>query len=144
MTYTSYPLPTIDTVNSHVGFYIVAAIGAVFVIFQIVSWVTADYAKKEEFESFTYASWTYISVCIAAALISWNTGEITVYKNTPIAAKRLDIHGESHNASRRQGKRTEYYVEHNLYVTYAVPEGIVTFKISQGQPWPNEAILYRN
>ena len=133
MTYTFYPLATVDTLNSHTGFYFIAAACAVIAVMALVGWLSHEEG----------AGWAIMGilvfVCIAAA-ISRKTGGITVYKNEQVTGTLVGFQAEGFR--QREGKSTAEY--HYTYVIYEVPEGQVMLRACGGCVYPQRAILYKN
>lgn len=134
--YTIYQLATVNTIDTHVGFY--------FILFGIValSWMMCGGIDYLPFERILLI--LLVSIGGPAAYISWHTGEIITYANTPVICKMVEFWGEGHTEQRTSGKTTNTVQVHNQYVSYKTPDGIVSFPIISGQPWPETVILYKN
>lgn len=139
--FTTYPLATVDTLNSHVGFYIVVIV----VIF--ISLITcANLDDRDNWED--YKSWiivAMISIAISAG-ISWNTGEIKTYANIPVTATFVGYQPETYTTQERQGKHTNTVIHHRIYVVYRIDgtEELTIFETVSGAPTVKHAQLYKN
>lgn len=135
--YTTAPLLPIDTINDHTGFFVV---GAFCIFLFLINLSFDDYGDGGKF--FRGIVITFIAGL--AAIISYNTGEYKEYTNTPVDAELVSFWGEGREESYRSGKQTNYRMVHEQFVTYKVPEGLVSFKVQLGQAWPEKAVLYKN
>jgi hypothetical protein len=139
-SYTFTPIPPVDTINSHAGFYILA----VFIGFIILVWwaFTVEAAGRRINHSFFILM--YILIMAYPAYYSWHSGEIKVYKNEVITAELTGFWGENHQENVREGKNNRVIDVHNQFVMYKTPDGIISFKMNPNTPYPEKAILYRN
>lgn len=134
--YTTAPLPPIDTLNSHDGFVFLLAVVVFFTL------VLIAYFEDDQLST--------VFVVIAGVVIgmsayqSWNSGTITEQKNEKVVGELVTFWGEQHQEERRSGKQTRLVTISNQYVTYKVPDGLVSFKIHEGQAWPEKAVFYKN
>ena len=130
MTYTTTPLASYDTLNNHVGFYI--TIGVAFVILAVY--------RKDDFAWISMSIWVIIT-----AIISWNSGEIRVYKNNPVIGHLVrfepEVWDEAHHGPKNQ---VSYTTERKMYVVYQVDGNEVIFDANKGEPYPQTATLYQN
>lgn len=135
MMYTFQPLPIVDTLNDHTGFYIIAFTLAMI---HLLVWSTDEFKPV--------ALIVFYAVLISGpAYISWHSGKITVPENTQVIGTLYDQWGEAHKEERRTGKTTSTVIVHNQYLTYQLPDGkIVNFPMNVGTAYPTKAILYRN
>lgn len=136
--YTFSPIPPLDTVNDHTGFFLVTIICGLFVLGNLI---------------FSYETWSYklftvgLFGCIVglAAAVSWNTGEIVVYKNTPVRAQFVQYQPEGYNIAETSGKTTRRVDHHLIYVVYRVEgAGNVLLPAKAGQTYPEWVMLYKN
>lgn len=138
--YTFQPLATIDTVNSHVGLLIVASICVLWTI-MIALWAHADH----DWDHFTKTGIILPAIpLVAATIISFTTGKITTFENTPVKGTFVKYETEGYNIEERSGKSTRRVDHHLIYVVYRVPEGDVLMLAGAGIVYPAEAILYKN
>lgn len=126
-TYTTAPLPPIDTLNDHTGFVIL-----VFFVFIALLLIHAGTTSLRERLT---ALLTAFCVLVPGAYISWTFGEIKHYANTPVRATLV--------APFLGGQRSTVY--HSFYyVMYEVDGAQVTFRATPGIAYPKYAVLYRN
>ena len=134
--YTFQPLATIDTVNSHVGLLIVASICALWTI-MIALWAHADH----DWDHFTKSGIILPAIpLIAATIISFTTGKITTFENTPVTGVFVGYQTEGYNVKSGKSRVDQHWI----YVVYRVPEGDVLMLAGAGMVYPAEAILYKN
>ena len=141
--YSFNPLPIIDTVNSHGGFWFVC-----FVVGIITAFTFAVAFDNNDNESWRF----FFNVFIVAAIIlaftgynSWTTGAITVPKNEKVIGTFKGFNAEGEAYTERQGKQTVRRENHYLYVVYSIEgQGFITFKALSGITYPEKAILYKN
>lgn len=132
--YTFNPLPIVDTLNNHSGFYFF-----VFVFVVLCAAIALD-------RVFSFIGLITLS-CIPLSIvgyISWNSGSIVVPKNEKVIAQYVSLEHEYQTQTVSQGKTSRVQVNHNTYVNYKVPEGIITLPAVVGIPYPEYAILYKN
>ena len=135
--YTFYPLENINTVDVHTGFYFVAATIA-------VGWVIALFNCLDDLEGFGWVTSTLLVLLGVSALISWTSGEIKVYTNTPVEAKFVSFAPEGYNETRYSGKTVRHVDVHEMYVVYRVNNENVIVRAQDGVAYPETAILYKN
>ena len=141
--YSFNPLPVIDTINSHGGFWFVFCILGIITAFAFA--ITWDNNDNENWK-------TFFTVFIIAAIIlgftgynSWTTGAITVPKNEQVIGTFKGFNAEGEAYTERSGKQTVRRENHYLYVVYSIEgNGLVTFKALSGITYPEKAILYKN
>lgn len=134
--YSFQPLPTIDTVNSHIGLAAVAVICAVWII-MVALWSLADH----DWEHFVKAGIAGPAVLlIIATIISFTTGKITTFENTPVTGVFVGYEAEGYNVQSRKSRADH----HLIYVIYRMPEGDILMLAGAGMVYPKEAILYKN
>jgi hypothetical protein len=134
MTYTFFPVPPVDTLNDHVGLFIVSLVmvfGLVIVFFNDV----CDFRRM-----FVVC---LVVFCLCAG-ISCNTGSITTYKNEAVQATFVGFVAEGYNEARASGKTIRHVDVHNTYVVYEVDGKRVLFDAQRGLEYPQIAMLYRN
>lgn len=128
--YSVAPLPPVDTLNSHFGFYI----WAFMVLALILPIATEDGAIEIPLLV------VIIGLIGIGATVSWNTGSITTYANTPVSATLVGFQSEGYNE--QSGKRR--VDRHYTYVIYNTPDGDVMLRASTELAYPSQAILYKN
>ena len=134
--YSFQPLATIDTVNSHVGLAVVAVICAVWIIMMALWWLVHD-----DWEFFAQSGIAVPAiVLIAATIISFTTGKITTFENTPVTGVFVGYQTEGYNVKSGKSRVDQHWI----YVIYRVPEGDVLMQAGAGMVYPKEAILYKN
>ena len=129
--YTTFPLETIDTINNHTGFWL----WLVFVLVVMISMISS-YGFDDE--PGTPLILTIITAIVAG--ISWNTGEVIVYANTPVQATLVGFQAEGYNEQRGKSRADQHY----KYVVYSTPDGNVMFPATTGIAYPPVAMLYKN
>ena len=140
--YTFQPLATIDTVNSHGALLVFAMICAVWVICLSLVMI-AD--SSWDWVAFVKAGIILPAIpLIAATIISFTTGNITTFENTPVKGTFVKYETEGYNIAERSGKSTRRVDHHLIYVVYRVPEGDELMLAGAGMVYPAEAILYKN
>lgn len=130
--YTFNPIPAVDTINSHGGFYFILVIAAL--VFLLV-WMNND----EEWNMYK----VFILLCIPcgiAATISWNTGTYKEYSNTKVIGTFVKFETEGYKE--RSGK--SYVDRHYTYAVYSVDSNNILFKADKGIEYPKNAVLYKN
>lgn len=132
--YSFQPIPTVDTINDHTGFYILT--GFIILFYLLL-------CQSDEWDKIKLFLLMSIPVC-AIGMVSWNTGSITEYANTKVEATFVKFEAERHNETRSQGKTTSVVTVRNLYVVYEVQEKNIILPASQGVEYPKTAILYKN
>lgn len=137
--YTILPLPVVDTVNDHGGFFFLAVL-----VFAIVMFIWASLEDSYDTSVTPYCILLYLALMAWPAWESWHSGTITVPKNEKVTVHMVDFWGESHSETRKSGKTTQQVEVHNQYVSYRTPEGIVSFPFVSGIAYPETAILYKN
>lgn len=136
--YTTYPLPAINTVDSHYGLLLVASICGIAAIIAILYKAFFD----EPYDPMNLPAVLSVFGCIvtAAGIVSFTTGEVVSYKNTPVTAEFVGFQSEGWN--QLSGKRRVDV--HATYVIYRVPEGEIMLEAIPGHVYPSKAILYKN
>ena len=138
--YSFNPLPVIDTINSHGGFWFLVAIA--LLINLIYFGIAYDYNKWKQFIIVFVLSATFLNY---AGYKSWNTGKIITPKNERVIGTLKGFQAEGEAYTERQGKQTVRRENHYLYVVYSIEgNGLVTFKALSGITYPEKAILYKN
>lgn len=134
------PLPIVDTINSHGGFWVLLAFA---LIINIVSFgIAYDYDEWKQFIIVFVLSVTFMNY---AGYQSWTTGEIKVPKNEQVIATYRGVHAEGEAYKEKSGKQYVTREHHYLYVLYYVEgHGTVAFKAKAGVSYPERAILYKN
>ena len=135
--YTFYPLENINTVDVHTGFYFVAAT-------IVVVWVIALFNCLDDLEGFGWVTSILLVLLGVSALISWTSGEIKVYVNTPVEATFVSFAPEGYNETRHVGKTVRHVDVHEMYVVYRVNDENIIVRAQDGVAYPETAILYKN
>lgn len=134
------PLPVVDTLNSHGGFWFL------FVLMLIINIVSFGIA-------WDYDNWKQFIICFVGSLLllnytgwqSWTTGEIKVSKNEKVVGIYRGVQAEGEAYREKSGKQYITRENHYLYVLYYVEGyGTVAFKAKSGISYPERAILYKN
>lgn len=132
--YSFLPLPVIDTLNSHVGFYMLVIL--------CVLMSTIWYAGTDEIKPQAVLSAVVIAI---GAAVSWNTGSIKTPANVQVVGKFVQFVAEGETVQERSGKTTVQKTYNYLYVVYQLDTGQkVILKASQGVEYPERVILYKN
>lgn len=136
--YSVSPLPPIDTVHSHCGFWAVCAI--LLIAWVVLGLLLAD-EKKETVIGLAIGSLVLLGITGA---ISWTTGEVRTFSNVQVQGKLISDFAEGYSQTERSGKITHDVEYHYLYVVYEIEGRRVVFQSAPGLAWPAEAIFYRN
>jgi len=135
--YTFAPLANINTVDVHTGFYLIAAgMG--------IAWVSMMISCRDDMEAAGWVTVVMLLLVGVCAGISWNTGEIHNYANTPVEAKFVSFAPEGFNETRYVGKTVRHVDVHEMYVVYQVNGENVIVRANAGVAYPETAILYKN
>jgi hypothetical protein len=135
--YTFQPLPTVDTLNLHIGFYLICV---VVCIFAVVVMFNAE--TKRELLSWLGACGLVITV---SGVVSYNTGSISVPRNEKVIGTFVNYQPEGFNIPIQSGKTTRRVDHHLVYVVYNIPNtGNVLFLASTGKHYPEKAVIYKN
>ena len=135
--YTFAPLENVNTVDIHFGFYLIA-------FFTACAWLYMMITCRDDLEGagwVTVVMMLFVGVC---AGVSWNTGEIKNYANTPVEAKFVAFAPEGYNETRHVGKTVKHVDVHEMYVVYRVAGENVIVRARDGVAYPETAILYKN
>ena len=141
--YSFNPLPVIDTINSHGGFWLVCFVVCIIMAFWLC--VALDNDDNESWKVF------FIAFIIGAIILgftgynSWNTGEIITPKNEKVIGILKGFQAEGEAYTEKSGKQTVRREHHYLYVVYSIEgHGLVTLRALSGITYPERAILYKN
>jgi hypothetical protein len=132
---TMQPLPVVDTLNDHGGFYFCCFMAFLFL------WMA--------FLAFEKAGRMF-AVCVIVcglnwgAFQSWTTGTITTPRNEKVIGTLKGFEAEGGAYYERSGKQTVRRQDHRLYVVYQVDGGVVTFSANKGIIYPERVTLYKN
>lgn len=130
MTYSLSPIETLDTINRHAGFQLLT-----FLIIVVV--LMFDYKSL--------LLWLIgIILVLIGALISWNTGEIIVYKNEVVTGHLVRFQPEVWSETHYNSKSTTTSIERNMYVVYEVEGNEIIFDADKRIAYPQSAQLYKN
>lgn len=134
--YTVAPIPPIDTINDHTGFYFIT-------IFCVILFVMVWASNDEDLNM--YKVFVLFSVpCAISAVISWNTGTYTEYRNTKVEGKFIGFVAEGYNVTERSGKHTRHVDKHYTYVEYEIEGNRVLFHGATGTVYPKIGVFYKN
>ena len=145
MAYTFNPLPVLDTLNDHSGFYVTLVFCAgLFLVTLFLCLLEAAGGNVPDVMG--YAGWWGLELIVVAvvAIVSFNTGSVKHYRNLPVTADLVGFFAEGYTTEERSGKQTRQVEHRYLYVTYKVDEGQVTFRANPQQSYPQKAVLYKN
>lgn len=134
--YTFQPIPPINTIDNHGGFVIIAVIFFAFFILTLVN-------NDDEFNMYK----VFVLFCIPvgiAAMVSWNTGTYSEYRNEKVTAQFVGFQAEGYNVEERSGKTTRRVDKHFTYVVYEVNGNRILFSANPGIEYPKTAVLYKN
>ena len=115
--YTVAPIPMVDTVNSHVGFYFFTGIMVCVGLMCIINSIERDFSDVK------HALRVTIVAVVVAAGVSWNTGEIRHYVNEPVIA-RMHSNGQevvSYTERVHKNNVTKYRLEPYVCLLYTSP-----------------------
>lgn len=141
MSYTLQPVPTLDTLNSHHGFWALLVVGSVFAL--LVAWLWSLDLDGDNLP-FKVVGFVWFCVLAYAAHVSWSTGTITHYKNVPVVGVLQAYVAEGYVTSERVGKHTKDVPHRYFYVVYAVEGHRIALRTEPGEAWPERAQFYRN
>ena len=103
----------------------------------IALWAHADH----DWDHFTKSGIILPAIpLIAATIISFTTGKITTFENTPVTGVFVGYQTEGYNVKSGKSRVDQHWI----YVVYRVPEGDVLMLAGAGMVYPAEAILYKN
>lgn len=136
--YTFSPIPPLDTVNSHIGFVFIAFFSGLFLLGTLIF-------SDESWQYKLFTAGLVGCVVAVAGIISWNTGSVTTYANTPVRAQFVAYQPEGYNIAEASGKTTRRVDHHLIYVVYRVEgSGNVLLQAQTGTTYPERVILYKN
>ena len=132
--YTFNPLASIPV--DHTGFGIV-------VTFCLIALVMCLFVERESF--FVYFFFAVIVAGFAYGVsYHWTNQEAKTFVNTRVTAELVGFQPEGYNESRTSGKSTRRVDVHMMYVVYSVGGEKVILRASEGQTYPQSAVLYKN
>ena len=132
--YTFTPLASIPV--DHTGFGIVVA-------FCLIALVMCLFVERESF--FVYFFFAVIVAGFAYGVsYHWTNQEAKTFVNTKVTAELVGFQPEGYNESRTSGKSTRRVDVHMMYVVYSVGGEKVILRASEGQTYPQSAVLYKN
>lgn len=130
MTYSLSPIETLDTINRHAGFQLLTFLIIVVVLMfdykSLLLWLSG------------------IILVLIGALISWNTGEIIVYKNEVVTGHLVRFQPEVWSEVHNHPKNTTTSIERKMYVVYEAEGNEIIFDADKGIAYPQSAQLYKN
>ena len=134
------PLPIIDNLNSHGGFWFLFWIMAIINVFSFL--IALDNRAYKQFMFIFVISATLMNY---VGYKSWTTGEIITPKNEKVIGTLSGFIAEGEAYTERSGKQTVRRENHYLYVAYNVEGfGRVIFPANKGITYPEKAVLYKN
>lgn len=127
--------PATDMTNTHVGFYIILMMAVVLVgAFMLL------YLNRE----MRGGTASVLSLCVGLVLYTAYGesygGKYIPPKNEQVVGEYVGVVAEGYRESSGKTKADHHY----FYVTYRVPEGLVTIAAQPGSAFPQRAILYKN
>jgi hypothetical protein len=138
--YTTYPLPPIDTLNSHAGLILFSSIWIIAAMFTF-----ASYADYSEFRKGIIVSvLVYFVPVSVVAIANFNTGEYKEFTNTKVTGTLQNIVAEGYNEEIKSGKSTRRQDVHLLYGIYEIEDKLVPILFQPGTPMPKHAVFYKN
>lgn len=130
MTYSLSPIETLDTIHRHAGFQLLTFLIIVVVLMfdykSLLLWLSG------------------IILVLIGALISWNTGEIIVYKNEVVTGHLVRFQPEVWSETHYNSKNTTTSIERKMYVVYEVEGNEIIFDADKGIAYPESVNLYKN
>lgn len=153
--YSFQPLQTIDTLNSHSGFYFVAFFVFLFVAIFVYGWIADKRnAHNDDYEcmfcgnfgQFLTYMCAFFAVLIVSGIISYNTGEVITFKNEKVIGELTTFSHSWHNKNKSGTIKTTNVVQiQETFVTYRLPDNsVVSLPAQNGVSYPERAILYKN
>lgn len=140
--YTINPLPIVDTLNNHGGFWFVVLACLVVYMFVVIIMYDGFYDISRKCVG---ASIPFLCVVAWTGYVSWTSGEITVPLNTPVVGEFVSVFGEGESYNVRSGKSGYRRVDnHHLYVVYNIEGNQIVFRAEPGQTNPKYATFYKN
>lgn len=138
--YTTYPLPPIDTVNSHVGLFLFVFVW-IFGALLTAHCITSFFSKLK-----LGLVWfvCYIIPLPFVAYKSFTTGEITPHTNTKVTGQLVTFIAEGFKEEIGSGKTKQTLERHYIYAVYKIEGKFVPFQMTPGTAMPKEAIFYKN
>lgn len=137
------PLPIIDNLNSHGGFWFSLFVLGIITAFSFI--IALDRDEKSEWKTFIFVFMFCGSIMGLIGYNSWTTGEIITPKNEKVIADFVGFVAEGEAYTERSGKQTVRRENHYLYIAYNVPGyGRVILPANKGVTYPERAILYKN
>lgn len=135
MYYSTTPIPNYDSLNSHVGLYIILVISAIILLL--------TFFNSEDLDDMKWGTGIATTLVAIATVVSFNTGTIVVYENIPVVATLVGANDQNHT-TKTSGKHPRYETTNVGYVFYEVGGSVISFRRADGQAWPLKATLYRN
>ena len=145
-TYTLSPVA--DANLDHLGFYaILIACAVLLCLWAAYTFMDNQYVSGKGYvtvlrkpPSYDYYIPPALLLCFVAfsAWVSWYPRPVPV--NERVIGVRTGTGAAV--GEERVGKTTQLVT--SPYITYEVPEGVVTFKMTPGYVWPDRVVLYRN
>jgi glucan phosphoethanolaminetransferase (alkaline phosphatase superfamily) len=141
--YTFNPLPIVDSLNNHGGFYFICFALIALLVIRIIIEFFDPYGDGWV----AVIGQLVISVIAAGsvAVVSYNTGSIVTPANIKVEATFVSYQPEGYNIAETSGKTTRQVDHHEMWVVYMLPdETRVILRANPGQAYPNKVVLYKN
>lgn len=129
--YTIAPIPPINTIDDHGGFYILLFLGIMLV------WAAWEVEN----------GWLLLAGIILpcfAGYVSWTTGRYYEYPNEKVTGEFVRYVAEGYSETVRSGKSTRQVDRHVVYVAYKINGNEVLFNAQTGVEYPKFATFYKN
>ena len=129
--YTIAPIPPINTIDDHGGFYCLLFIGFILI------WMAWEVEN----------GWLLLAGIIlpcVAGYVSWTTGRYYEYPNEKVTGEFVRYVAEGYNVTERSGKTTRHVDKHEIYMVYRINGNEVLFHAKTGVEYPKTAVFYKN
>ena len=138
--YTFNPLPVIDTLNAHGGFWTLAF---VLILLNVIWFIgSIDFG---EYKGFFILCLLSILALNYVGFQSWTTGTINTPKNEKVTGLFKGYMGEGEAYYTKSGKTTVRREDHYLYVIYTIEgQGDAVFSANKGTVYPERVTIYKN
>lgn len=146
MTYTLNPLP--DPNLDHVGFYLIAVICTLFIVFWFITCCINESHNRFDGKTEYSLKWPHpATYALLAPLVTLIFFSFSIsYRDEPVPRNEqiigVRVGSGAAEETERVGKVNRLVT--TPYISYQVPEGVVTFRMSTGVVWPDRVVLYRN
>jgi hypothetical protein len=126
-------IPLADPNLTHFGFYFSLAMMSFFST-MAVSILCAGLPIKEIIRASKVAA-VIVTIIMVYPFYASFIKELPIPENTPVTATRVGL-GEKMSSGK--------YPTMNAQIMYQTPDGVVSFGMGSGQPWPDTVVLYKN